>query len=207
MESLNFTLTKMGIRDYGYKHSYAQMMFNSAWADYVAARCLSYNFLIISGFPLFAQAIEKLLKTIIFLETGRKTILNGIDRHNPYLLKKELVEIADYDLDKYDDVLKKLYGHFQQRYHDNKDQSNSMGTDELDKFDELWMYLSEQAPFPMEVRYRLQFAAQLFDKKVLAQFPHYRIWATHQNKAIVSKLDEMERIYIAVENHYLSSKD
>ena len=73
------------------------MMFCGAGDDYAAARCLSFN-LMFSGFPLFSQSVEKFLKAIIFLETGQRSALRGLDRHNPYALKKELQETADYGL-------------------------------------------------------------------------------------------------------------
>jgi hypothetical protein len=200
-----FTLTRKDIRDYGTQHSYAQMMFVGAGDDYVSARCLSFNLLMASGFPLFSQAIEKFLKAIIFLETGKRSTLVGIDRHNPYLLKQELQQGTDYDLNRYDDILNKLYGHFQHRYFDNKDKSNGMGTNELDGFDELWMHLYKRVPFPIEVKYRLKFPAMLFDKDITRQMPTYRHWVIFQNKAIAPMLNEMNKTYLAVKDHYINS--
>ena len=182
-------------------------MFCGAGNDYAAARCLILNRLIASGFPLFSQSVEKLLKSIIFLQTGKKPNLKGLDRHNPYALKQELQQAADYDLDKYDAVLQTLYGHFQQRYFDNEDQSKHMSTGELDGLDELWMHLFERTPFPVEVKYRLMFPVILFEQNALAVMPTYRHWVLSQNKTIASKLLEMEVAYRAVEDHYLNSKD
>ena len=152
-----------------------------------------------------SQSVEKFLKAIIFLETGQRSALKGLDRHNPYALKQELQQTADYGLDKYDAILKKLYGHFQQRYFDNKDQSNGMGSDELDGFDELWMHLFELLSFSVEVKYRLQFPAMLFEQDVLKFWPTYRHWVIYQNKAIAPKLDEMATTYLAVKKHYMNS--
>src|SRR5713101_5927466 len=98
MATLSFTLSRADIRAYGSKHQYAQLMFVGAGDDYAAARCLSLNLLMSSGYPLFSQSVEKLLKAIIFLETGKRAALKGPDRHNPYALKQELQTIADYDL-------------------------------------------------------------------------------------------------------------
>lgn len=201
-----FTLTKKDLQDYGSKYGYAQNMFCGAGDDYAASRCLILNCLMNSGFPLFSQSVEKLLKAIIFLQTGARSALNRLDRHNPYALKQELRQVADYDLDKYDAILQTLYGHFQQRYFDNNDQSKHMSTDELDGFDELWMHLFERIPFPVEVKYRLLFPAVLFEKDAVRLMPLYRFWVINQNKAIAGKLQEMEATYFAVKEH-LYSKD
>lgn len=205
MEIPVFTLTRKDIYDYGAKHAYAQMMFGASGDDYAAARCLSFNLLMSSGFPLFSQSVEKFLKAIIFLEAGQKPALKGAARHNPYALKQELQQTADYGLDPYDGVLQNLYGHFQHRYFDNKDKSVGMSSEELDGFDELWMHLFERVPFPVEVKYRLRFPAMLFDPNAREYWPTYRHWVTYQNKAIAPQLDDMEAMYAAVKAHYITS--
>jgi hypothetical protein len=207
MEGKVFTFTRKSLHDYGSKHAYAQMMFCSAGDDYAAARCLTLNHLMESGFPLFSQSVEKFLKAVIYLETGEKPTIKGRDRHNPYALKQELQRAADYGLDKYDAIFQKLYGHFQHRYFDNKDKSGGMGGDELVGFDELWMYLFERVPFPVEVKYRLRFPAMVFEPDVLKWLPNYRHWVIYENFAIASKLPEMEATYFAVKQHYLESKE
>jgi hypothetical protein len=201
------TFTRKDIRDYGSRHAYAQLMFCGAGNDYAAARCLSLNNLMVSGFPLFSQSIEKLLKAIIFLETDRRSLLKGPDRHRPFVLKQELQQVANYDLDRYDAVLQTLYGHFQQRYYDNDYKSKRMSSEELDGFDELWMHLFERIPFPVEVKYRLKFLAMLFEQEAMRGVPTYRHWVIYQNKAIASKLKQMEATYFAVKEHYINSKD
>jgi hypothetical protein len=202
-----FTFTRADIRAYGTKHQYAQMMFCGAGDDYAAARCLSLNLLMLSGFPLLSQSVEKLLKAIIFLETGAKSNLKGGDRHNPYALKEELQATVDYGLDRYDAALQKLFGHFQHRYFDNKNQSNGMNSLELDRFDELWVHLYEKIPFPLEVKYRLKFTCMLFDESAFRPGPaaSYRYWVVERNKALAGKLEQMADTYRAVLQHYVNS--
>jgi len=198
MNKYNFTLTKKEMMDYSNKYGYAQMMFVASGDDYVASRCLIMNNLF-SGFPLYSQSVEKMLKAFIFLETEKRTNLKNKDKHNPYLLKEELKDINDYGLDKYNKLLKKLYGHFQGRYFDNKDKSKSKGGDELNGFDELWVKLLQKIPFPIEVRYRLKFFANLFDKNYLKYLPEYKFWATENNNFLTkSKIKEMEKDYFEV---------
>lgn len=204
MSNPSFTFSNTDLLAYGRKHQYAQLMFCGAGDDYAAARCLCLNRLMFSGFPLFSQSIEKVLKAITFLETGLPTTLKRQDKHNPYLLKQELQTTANYGLNEYDDVLKALYGHFQQRYFDNKDPSKSMSGDELEAFDRLWVHLFEKTPFPTDVKYRLKFPAMLFEQSVLRWMPQYRAWVVRDNKALAPKLSEMEATYLAVERHYSS---
>jgi hypothetical protein len=189
----SLSLTRTDIREYSQKHGYAQLMFCGAGDDYAAARCLTFNSLIDSGFPLFCQSIEKLLKALIYIETGSKPSAKGSDRHNPYALKEELKQkkATDYGLDAYDDILKKLFGHYQHRYHDNIAQSESMSGNEVDKIDELWVYMFEMLAFPIAVKFRLKFLAMMFEDNILRLMPSYRHWVTFQNKAIMPKISEM----------------
>jgi hypothetical protein len=200
MSRLNLELSRADVQAYARANQYATMMFFSAGDDYVASRCLILNALG-AGFGLFAQSVEKLLKACIFLETGNKTKLKGLDKHDPYKLKQELQAKADYSLDKYDNCLKNLFGHFQRRYFDNKDQSKGASSTELEEFDELWLCLLDKIPIPVEVKYRLKFLADLFDEVSLEHLPSYRYWATLNNKAIAGKMQQMEETYIAVKKH------
>jgi hypothetical protein len=43
----------------------------------------------------------------------------------------------------------------------DKNQRNSMNSSELDRFDQLWVHLFENIPFPLEVKYRLKFTCML----------------------------------------------
>lgn len=197
----NFTLTRADVQTYASKNKYAAMMFVSAGDDYTAARCLILNELSY-GFTLFAQSIEKLLKAFIYLETGKPTLLHGRNKHNPFALKEELQSHKDYGLTKYDVLLTRLYGHFQQRYYDNPDKSQSMRSSELPEFDELWVYLLDRIPVPTEVKYRLKFLTELFDKQSLDFWPNYRLWTTRNNAALsASRLQEMAETYAAVKKH------
>jgi hypothetical protein len=204
MDESLFTMSATDIRQYGYTHGYAQMMFGGSADDYVSARCLILNRLF-AGFPLYSQSVEKMLKAIIHLETEKSTTLKRADKHNPYLLKEELQRHKDYDLNKFDVVLQRLYGHFQQRYHDNPNKSSSMGSKELDEFDELWMYMFDAIPFPLQIKYRLSFTHHLFNPNAKKWWPQYFRWATLGNKAIAPRLKDMEKRHLAVEKHYIES--
>jgi len=181
------------------KNQYATMMFMSASNDYIASRCCVLNGLS-SGFVLACQAIEKLLKAFIYLETGERTKLTGADKHNPFKLKEQLLKVKKYELDKFDNLLKKLYDHYQSRYYDNKISGQGSSSSELNTIDELWVYLIEALPIPNEVKYRLKFFSDLFDKDSRKYWSNY-YWAERNNKTLAKKIQEMEFKYKAVLQH------
>lgn len=200
MES-TLRLNQKEVAEYGAKNAYAQMMFVSSAEDYISSRCLIFNTLT-TGFSLYAQASEKFLKALIFLETGKKPRLGRFNRHNPYKLKLQLQEYQDYDLDRFDGPLQRLHGHFQTRYYDNADQSERMSSEEFDEFDELWMHLFDLVPFPIEVKYRLKFPVEILDKRTVKFWPSFRYWATVNNKFLApEKINRMKEIYLAVNQH------
>jgi len=174
------------------------MMFMSASDDYIASRCCILNGLF-SGFVLACQAIEKILKVFVYLETREKTKLTKNDKHNPFKLKEELQKVKKYGLDKFDGLLQKLYDHYQCRYYDNEVSGQGASSSELDTIDELWVYLVEILPIPDEVKYRLKFFTDLFNENSKKYGTNY--WAEKNNKALAEKIQEMESGYKAVLHH------
>ena len=178
---------------YSRRNLYAMMMFWGACSDYVAARCCLLNYLF-SGLPLAAHAVEKMLKAFIFLSSGAKTTLksrNG-DLHNPYLLKQELRRTyADSKLDSFDDLLKKLFQHYQSRYHDNPNQAKSRSSAELQKIDELFVYLLATVPMPNEVKYNTYFFQALCNPRLAIVLADRR-WALENNAPMQAQLPAFE---------------
>lgn len=177
------------VRIWGVKNSYANMRFFTASDDYVSARCCILNGLF-SGFSIASQAVEKLLKAMIFLESGiqiKNNITWGsgkIDKnvgHNPFLLKERLKEIKDYQIDKYDSILKKLYDHYLNRYHENKPiyGTNGASSEELVQIDELWFDLVDKMSMPDEVKYRMKFFGELLEPN---HFWNTEFWLKKDNK-------------------------
>jgi hypothetical protein len=194
------TLTREQVTEYARDKQYATMMFGDAGLDYIACRCCILNKLH-SGFRLASEAIEKLLKAFIFLETGAETTLRGNDRHNPYLLKQELNGVRpDPKLDNFDDLLHKLHDHFQSRYYDNRTTGKGASSDELDQIDDLFVYLTEMLPMPDEVKYRCRFFGDLCDGDSRRYWRNYH-WATESNRALQGKMESIERTYNQVLGH------
>jgi hypothetical protein len=186
-------MSRQEVRDYWSNKKYASTMILAATNDYAAARCCIVNRLF-PGFTLASQAIEKLLKALIFLSGGEE-----MDTcHDPFRLKEKLKGLKDYELDKYDDVFKKLYDHFQSRYPDNKTTGKGASSGELPEIDALWLELSERLPVPDEAKFRLAFFTELLDPN-----PYWRTdyWLKIENKALEPKMDSMKQRYEEIKMH------
>jgi len=193
-----YSLDRNGVLNWGVQHKYANMRFFNATEDYTAARCCILNGLFV-GFTLASQAIEKLLKAIIFLETGEEMKT----WHNPYDLKEKLKKIKDYNLDGFDLTLKKLYDHYLSRYHEDSRQTHADGSsgassEELNLIDELWFTLAEKLPMPDEVKYRMIFFANLFEPN-----PYWLngVWLTKNNSAFDKRETVLSEKYVEVRKH------
>jgi hypothetical protein len=200
MASVTLTLTREEVTQYARKNLYPMMMFGDAGFDYFACRCCVLNGLH-PGFRLASEAVEKLLKAFIYLATGAKSKLKGNDRHNPYRLKQELTAAnPDPKLDTFDDLLKKLYDHYQSRYFDNPTTGRGASGGELDEIDDLFVYLIEALPMPDEVKYRGTFFAFLCDENARRYWRNYH-WATERNHALQGRMGSIERTYHQVFEH------
>ena len=198
---MNLTLTRQQVGEYASNNQYLMMMFATASEDYFACRCCILNMLS-SGFRLASQAVEKMLKAHIFNATGQESRLRGQERHNPYLLKVESTAARpDKRLDDFDELLKKLYDHYQSRYYDSPTSGKGASSEELRDIDELFVYLVESLPMPDEVKYRSVFFAGLCDENARRYWRnHY--WAIERNQALQGKMASIGSKYQEVLNHF-----
>lgn len=187
------------------KKQYATEMLWDAIVDYLGGRCLALNGLLFPGFGLMSQSIEKLLKCAIFLDISKKAPTKPVSvAHNPFELKKLLPKNNQYGLDAFDNELKNLYGHFQQRYSSNIDKSNGANSGELKNFDEIWMRIWENLSIPDEVKYRTgEFLPIVFEEDTeRAEFSKfYSFWIEKQNGAFSKRREKIEKRYKEVMNH------
>ena len=79
-------------------------------------------------------------------------------------------KVKDYDLDRYNDLLKKLSDHYKARYSDNKMDygTNGASSEELADLDNLWMSLKENCRFQMKLNF-IRFFSDLFD-----EYPYWK---------------------------------
>ncbi len=189
----NLTMSRQEVSKYWSDKQYAAMMIFVATSDYIAARCCILNALF-PGFTLASQAIEELLKALIYLESGEE-MENG---HNPFGLKEKLKGLKNYDLDKYDDLLKKLYDHYQSRYHNNKTTGKGASSEELPDIDALWLELIEKLPVPDEAKYSIAFFSHLGDPNPFWNDNH---WLRIENKALAPRMDSIKMEYQKIRKH------
>lgn len=182
------------VREFARKNQYAMLMAHDATQYYIAARCCLLNRLFV-GLTLAAEAVERLLKGFIYLETGQKLNVKGKDAHNPFALKEQLKRARDYKLDKYDDLLKRLYSYFQDRYYDNPNRSMKKSTGELIEIDELWSKLIDLLPMPEELKFRSGTYVMLFEDK-----DHEGKLLLQNNKFLIQQFPTLEKRYKKVMN-------
>ena len=185
-------MTRDEHQKYCIKNQRALMFLYNADQDYVAARCCILNGLF-SGFMLASQAVEKFLKALIVFE-GKE----AKNIHDPFKLKECLKKVKDYNLDRYNDLLKKLSDHYKARYYDNKMDygTNGASSEELADLDNLWMSLKEKLPFPNEVKFRTRFFSDLFD-----EYPYWKnkFWIREKNASLSDKIQLWEKTYKEIE--------
>ncbi len=189
-------LSKEEMIDFTKKNKLARMMFSQAGEDYIAARCLMLEGLF-AGLVFGCQAIEKILKSILFIESDIKKC--GL--HNPFELKEKIKEYSDYNLDKFDNFLKKLNIYYEDRYPDNDNPSLIKCSWELDQLDNLWFELINKLPIPDELKYRNPFFQHIF-REDLGQ-SHLILM---HNNALSRELASMKERYLEVEEYFNLNK-
>ena len=187
-------MTRDEHQKYCRKNQRTLMFLYNADQDYVAARCCILNGLF-PGFVLASQAVEKFLKALFVFECKEK--VKNI--HDPFGLKECLKKVKDYDLDRYNVLLKKLSDHYKARYSDNKMdyETNGASSEELADLDNLWMSLKEKLPFPNEVKFRTRFFSDLFD-----EYPYWKnkFWIREKNGSLSDKIQLWEKRYKEIQN-------
>lgn len=194
------------------KNSYAGERLLESSEDYVAARCLILNGFPRCGFILGCQAVEKILKAIIFLETGERITKDTKDKkrkkgwkHEPFELKEKLTEKVDYGLEIYNDILISLGDCYKSRYFENSTSGKGANSRDLEKMDKLYIYLMEKIKIPDEAKYRGSFFTDLFESN--KYWAHHPYWLKIKNKALTKKkLEKMERKYKKILKHFYPSK-
>jgi len=186
-------MTRCEHKKYCHENQDALMFLYNADTDYEAARCCILNGLF-SGFMLASQAVEKFLKALIVFKC--KKVKNI---HDPFKLKECLKKVENYDIDRYDDLLKKLSDHYKARYYNNKAdyQTNGACSGELVDLDNLWISLKEKMPFPNEVKFRTKFFSDLFDES-----PYWKnkFWIREKNSSLSDKILLWEKIYKEIQD-------
>lgn len=193
MEELR--LSKEELVEFTRKNKLARMLFTQAGDDYIAARCLMLEGLF-AGLVFGCQAIEKILKSILYIESGIKKC----SLHNPFEIKEKIKKYKDYDLDRFDDFLNRLHIYYEDRYPDNENPSLMKCSWDLDKLDILWFELIKKLPIPDELKYSNPFFQYLFKEELEQSHLILR-----QNNALSKEISSMKERYLEVES-YINNK-
>lgn len=151
------------VMDYFRDNKEGVVLFYDSIDDYIVSRFLINRGFLREWLIFGSQAIEKMLKSFIFITKG-KIPKKNVDKHNPFYLKEVLRKSSKFNLDKYDDLLKRLFGHYQSRYMDNKNQTTFKSSGELKEIDELYIFLLEKLPITEEIKYKSRFFQYLFSE-------------------------------------------
>ena len=155
--------TQKEIMDYFKEYKDGTIIFYDSIDDYIVSRFLINQGFLREGLIFGCQSIEKMLKSFILLIKKKISKKNNLS-HNPFDLKEELKENFSLNLEKYNDLLKRLFGHYQSRYMDNSNQVTFKKSWELKEIDELYLYLLENLPLISEIKYKARFFQYLFSK-------------------------------------------
>ena len=191
-------LNRQDVEDFCRKYQYSMHMIFDATYEYASARCCIINGFF-TGFILACQSIEKILKSIYYIETEKK----AGNLHDLYRLKEKLKKHRDYELEKYDSLFKELYKHYQSRYYDNPNgiKNKMISQEKLDEIDELWLSLVEILPMPVEVKYRSLPYVLLCEPKHEA----CRKWIMTYNNFLKNRIENIEKCYKEVLDHLYPS--
>ena len=192
---MRFNLSKEKVMEFSRKNQNAMIFLYQSQIDYISARCLMLNNLFTS-LIFGCQAIEKMLKAYISLEIKPKKVPRI---HDLYELKNTINFSKNLNLDNFNELLQRLYGHYQSRYYDNKEIIKQSSGDELYEMDELFFYLLDNIPIPLEVKFRGFLFAHLFEKNL--SIWGYRKWTILKNKALNRRIRNYEDTYLKLKVH------
>ncbi|MBX2976403.1 MAG: hypothetical protein KF721_09730 [Ignavibacteriaceae bacterium] len=166
------------------------LFLSKASEDYVAFRCCILNDLF-SGFVFAAQAVERIMKSYMFIFDENYNPKK--DKHRLVDLSKKIQSICNCSLDNYSEIFEKLDKHYNSRYPDNADYAKTRSTAELNPIDSLvYNLLFEHLPIHDDIKYISPFTSILFpiyhkenyyEKKQLPKHESsWRFWLLSRNQ-------------------------
>jgi HEPN domain-containing protein len=203
---MSLSMTDKDVRVFASNNQDAMLILRIGVHDYTASRCCILNGLF-SGFSIVAQAVEKILKSFLYLHKYSKP-----REFSHHLVKaaNKIQEYNDYGLDKYKPLLEKLEKHYQTRYHDNANRSKGLYGEEIHEFDELIMHLMKVLPVPDEVKFRTGIYGELFDYDqglVSLSGSSSAHWLIYNNKALSHQLIYLQQRCQEVMDHLYNTSE
>jgi len=186
----------MNIEKYFKENKRSIQFLNTATDDYIGARCCLLNGLITSGYVLSQQAIEKLLRSFIFLISRHEKLRRD---HDLLLLMDTLQRVSKIDLSRYANlfnVLTKAYPFL--RYPENpknphilKSGITSLSTAVIDEVDDLFIFLYMQIPLPDKVKCGVSLLSLLLLSKQSSSIE----WFIRSNEAYKNNINYFSKTF------------
>ncbi len=175
-----------------------------AMEDYMGCRCCILSHLLTPGFVLGQQAIEKVVKSILFTLNEDQYDKKLNHKINPLI--RDVNTIADTDLiphipliDKLDELYNSL--RYPPKINENRPSTFGLSSPELDDFDEYFFNLMEIHPMPDELKYNTFLFHILFNtSKYVGQMKDA---AVRKNKALEKRRAKLNARFLEVEEYIL----
>lgn len=202
---MKLKLSRDDVQKYCWENRKIVNFYSIASADYIAARCCFYNTLLEQSYVLACQAIEKILKAIVLCLNPKENI-RKYNNHKLIPLINRIEALGSYNLQKHSKIASKLWETYEMfRYPDNKlkgvYREYSYGGEEIDSIDSFFLELLDLIPIPNEVKFRIGFYVWLYEDSLVKNLPQQKFWATHNNRTLAKKNEELNENYLLVRNH------
>ncbi|WGJ16161.1 hypothetical protein QEV83_07930 [Methylocapsa sp. D3K7] len=179
------------------EHNSATRLLRVAAQDYAAARCLLLNGLF-AGHVLGAQAIEKFLKGYLLFKNP-KCPVRKLSHSLPKLLASVGECFPHLQLAGFAPLAEKFMNHYETRYPDNPDASQSMTTADLLELDTFIIFLSENIPCARHVKYQTGIYPFIsFSTGYQSTVSPWEYWIKNANQALAPLLPHIKMEYAAV---------
>lgn len=202
---MEFQLSNTDTFEYANQHRNAMRSYSIANEDYIASRCCLLNGLLSQGYILAEQAIEKKMKSIIWILTpsmrfnDKKFRLHKLSHLIHYIHENSKIDLRH--IEQLCETLSDIYEFA--RYPDSKISSKRsswhFSVSIIHEVDEAFFNLIEVSPMPNEVK----FVTGLYATALDTRRPHNRaqFWALNDNNAFKKRSQDLRYKHELVMNH------
>lgn len=183
-------------------HKISLMLRGYGADDYLACRGCFLIGLLLQGFVLSEQALEKELKSTLLLLSPQEDLMKYKDHRLEKVINR-IQDIKDYNLNSFLPLATKIsdaYGLF--RYPNNKIHSIvkewSCNSSEINHIDEFYFFCNDINPMPLEFKFRNGIYPRIFEKK-----SEIKSWLFDKNIALSKRHSELQLINKEVEKLYI----
>ena len=166
--------------------------------DYVACRCCLLNGVLLPGFRLAAEAIEKYLKAFILYCDPTFDVEAYNHRIRKIAAEANRFE-PHFNTRLFRRVFKRLETHYRRRYPDARNLPHQASGAELVEIDELVLHICDCLPIPEELKFRIYGPFCFLCRSNASQVQPYAKWLEQKNLALKRRKANLLLRYNAVE--------